>query len=185
MIKKNNLAPEISQLLVWLKSAGITVDSQQDLKALLWLHKFFQGELKRAEEAPGFALLNAAENQVTGGLNIYGWPLGSHHIYFVQAAPKNQALVADNCQLALRFNSQALQELWFLIDISSHIMTFSIYCQDEESKKILDNEVVTFQAALEAAGYQIKNVKIMVNKGNPILFDILPVKEFNRIDINI
>lgn len=185
LIKRNKLSVETGRLLVWLKSAGIEVDSEQDIKALQVLQKFFRGELNNQQESKCFDFLNAAENQFIGGLNIYGWPLGRHHIYLVQESSKSEVLLTDRCQLAIRVDSSSLRELWFFIDIAERHMKASIYCTNEEFKIILEKEIPNFKSALEAAGYQVRNVTVEVNKGKSTIFDLLPEKEINNINIKV
>ncbi len=188
-IKKHKLSADISSLLVWLKSAGIVADSEQDIKALRALHKFFRGELDSELEnelaARCFTLLNSAENQYAGGVNISGWALGRHHIYLVREGAKGEEWRSDHCQLAVKVESAALQELWFLIDHSNHQMTARIYCQAEHYKHILERETLTFKAALQAAGYQLGEVTVAVHSDPLTIFDLLPAKEIGNVNISI
>jgi len=184
-IRKNKLSIEIGQLMVWLKSAGIEVNSQQDIKALQVLYKFFRGELTNEQEPRYFDLLNTAENQFVGGLNVFGWPLGNHHVYLIKEGPKNEALLADNCKLAIKVNSSAFQELWFLVEFANHNLTANIFCTDEEFKKVLETEAINLKSALEGAGYQVKDVTVKVNINKATIFDLLPEKEINNINIEI
>lgn len=189
LIKRNKLSVETGRLLVWLKSAGIEVDSEQDIKALQVLQKFFRGELDSELEneltARCFTLLNSAENQYAGGVNISGWPLGRHHIYLVREGAKGEEWRSDHCQLAVKVESAALQELWFLIDHSNHQMTARIYCQAEHYKHILERETLTFKAALQAAGYQLGEVTVAVHCDPLTIFDLLPAKEIGNVNISI
>lgn len=184
-IKKNKLSADIGQLLIWLKSAGIEVNSEHDLRALQVLYKFFQGELTKEQEPPYFDLLNGAENQFTGGINIFGWPLGNHHVYLIKEGPKNETLLADNCKIAIKANSSVFQELWFMIEFANDHLTANVFCADEEFKKILEPEATNLKSALEGSGYQVKDVMVKVNLKNATIFDLLPEKEINNINIKI
>jgi hypothetical protein len=184
-LKKNKLSSDIGQLVVWLKSAGIEVNSEQDIKALQVLYKFFQGELTNEQEPRYFDLLNGTENQYAGGLNIYGWPLGNHHVYLIKEGPKNETLLADNCKIAIKANSSAFQELWFIIEFANYHLTANIFCAEEEFKKILEPEAINLTSALEGCDYQVKDVTVKVNQKKATIFDLLPEKEINNINIKI
>lgn len=161
-LKQNQLSADIGQLLVWLKSAGIKVDSEQDIKALHALEKFFRGLLSIEQEPRFFELLNEAKNQYVGGLNIYGWPLGQHHIYLIKQGGKSEPLLPEICKLAIKVDSVALQELWFVIELANNTMTGNIFCTKEKFKNILEREVVNLKASLEGAGYLIKELTILL-----------------------
>jgi hypothetical protein len=185
IVKKNKLPMEISQLLAWLKSAGYEVSSQQDIKALQSLHKFFKGESIDKQESKYFDFLNAAENQAAGGVNIYGWPIGNHQVYFIKEGPKNEALPAEHCRLVLKVDSLALKELWFLIEVFNQNMTASIYCSEEKFKTILEQELTNLTSALQENGYQISDIKIQVKPGKTTIFDFIPEKEISNFNIEI
>jgi hypothetical protein len=184
-IKKNKLPVDIGQLVIWLKAMGIDVDSQQDIKALQVLQKFFQGELALDQEPKYFDLLNAAENQYAGGLNIYGWPLGQHHVYLIKEGSKSENLLPDSCKLAIKVDSAALQELWFVIELANNTMTANILCTNEKYKNILDMEAVNLKAALEGAGYLVKDLTIKVDKSKTTIFDLLPEQEISNVNLQV
>jgi len=184
-IKKNKLPADIGQLVVWLKAVGIEVDSAQDLKALQVLQRFFQGELSGDQEPRYFDLLNETENQYAGGLNIYGWPLGQHHVYLIKEGSKSETLLPDSCNLAIKVDSAALQELWFVIELANNTMTASIFCTHEKYKNILDMEAVNLKAALEGAGYLVKDLTIKVDKSKTTIFDLLPEQEISNVNLQV
>jgi hypothetical protein len=185
-LKRNKLSADIGQLVVWLKSAGIEVNAEQDIRALQVLYKFFQGELANEQESRYFDLLNGAENQFAGGVNIYGWPLANHHVYLIKEGSKNETLSAENCKIAVKANSAAFQELWFVIEFVDHNLTANIFCTAEEFKKILEAEAPSFKSALAGSGYQVNHVAVKVNlKKAATIFDLLPEKEINNINIKI
>ena len=62
-LKKNKLSADIGQLVVWLKSAGIEVNSDQDIRALQVLYKFFQGELTNEQEPKYFEYMQSKQKE--------------------------------------------------------------------------------------------------------------------------
>jgi len=184
-LKKNKLPADISQLVVWLKSVGIEVDSEQDIKALQILQKFFQGELALDQEPKYFDLLNAAENQYAGGLNIYGWPLGNHHVYLIKEGARSEPLLPDSCKLAIKVDSAALQELWFVIELTDNRMTANILCTEEKFRNILEREVGNLMTALKGAGYLVKDLTIKVDKSKTTIFDLLPEQEISNVNLQV
>jgi hypothetical protein len=184
-LKKNKLPADIGQLVVWLKSVGIEVDSEQDIKALQILQKFFQGELALDQEPKYFDLLNAAENQYAGGLNIYGWPLGNHHVYLIKEGSKSEPLLPDSCKLAIKVDSAALQELWFVIELTDNRMTANILCTEEKFRNILEREVGNLMTALKGAGYLVKDLTIKVDISKTTIFDLLPEQEIRNVNLQV
>ncbi len=183
-LKKKQLSADISQLVVWLKSVGIKVDSEEDTHALKDLQRFFQGLLSSDQER-FFKLLNETESQYMGGLNICGWPLGKHHIYLIKQGFKSEQLLSESYKLAIKVDSLALQELWFVIELANNRMTANILCANEEYRNILQKEVVNLWEALEGAGYLVNDLAIKVDKSKITIFDLLPEQEISNVNVQV
>jgi hypothetical protein len=184
-LNKNKLSTDIGQLVVWLKSVGIKVESEQDMLALQALAKFFQGSLSSDEEPRYFKLLNETENQYMGGLNICGWPLGKHHVYLIKQGSKSEPFLPESCKLALKVDSLALKELWFVIELTNNGMTANIICTNELYRDILEKEIVNLKTVLEGTGYLVKELAIEVDKGKVTVFDLLYQQEITNINVQI
>jgi len=184
-LRKNNLSADFAQLLIWLKSVGITVDTEQDIRSLQALQRFFQGLLAGDEENIFFNLLNRTENLNLGGLNIYGWPLGRHHVYLLKPGAKSEPVRPDNCQLVIRVDSAALQELWFVVALFENAMTVNIFCTEELFKNILETEADQLRETLQDAGYSVGDLNVKVHKSWATIFDLLPEPEISNVNLQV
>jgi len=169
LIKRYQLSDDMMQLIVWLKSVGVKVDSEKDVKALEDLQKFFKGELSSNEEKPFFEFLNQIENNILGGFNIFGWSLGRHYIYLLTLGSKSDGMLNDACKVVIKINSQSLGELWFKIELVSKKLNADIICSNDQYKMVLEKEVNLLCKALQTAGYQIKDIPIEVSNVKTIL----------------
>lgn len=183
LIKGNKFTEDMSQLAIWLKSVGVKVDSEKDAQALEALQSFFKGEMSGAEETRYFNFLNASENKIFGGYNIFGWPIGKNHIYVVTRGPKSERMQPENCQLFLKIDSQSFEELWFRIDLLNNKLNVDIICNSDQYKTTLEKEVSLLQNLLQSAGYQINELPIEVQKSKPTIFDLLPEQEICNINV--
>ena len=102
LVNKYKLNNDMSELIVWLKSVGIKVDSEKDIQALEVLRRFFRGELSGDEEARSFKFINETEKMNFGGYNISGWSIGENHIYLLTPESKGEPVRPETCTLFLR-----------------------------------------------------------------------------------
>ncbi len=172
-IKDNKLSEEILSLIVWLKSTGIKIKSGEDLNALKDLYRFFRGEFSGRDEARFFNFLNESENTSSEGYNIFGWPLGKHHIYLLTPGSKKERLQPETCQLFLRLKSRVLEELWVKLDSIQNNLNVDILCNNEKHRLIIDKEIISLQKTLQSAGYHVGKITVEVGRVNTI-FDLLP-----------
>jgi len=169
LMKRHDLSDDMMQLIVWLKSIGVKVDSEKDVKVLEDLLMFFKGELSSNEETPFFEFLNQTENNILGAFNILGWPIGRHYIYLLTLGSKSDGTLKDGCKVVIKINSQSLGELWFKIELISKKLNADIICSNDQYKVILAKEVNLLCKALQTAGYQIKDIPIEVGNVKTVL----------------
>jgi hypothetical protein len=185
LVKKYKLTEDLSQLIIWLKSVGIKVDSQKDIQTLKSLQKFIKGEIPSDQEAHFLNFLNGTENNSFGGYNIFGWPVAGHHVYLLTQEFKRKQLQADNCKLFLRVNSQSFEDIWFKMEFINNTLDAVIICNCEKYKKILDREVNLLSEAFQNAGYQINNIPVEVCKSKITIFDLIPDTGQDFASINL
>jgi len=187
LIKEYNLTEDLSQLMVWLKSVGVKVDSEKDIQTLMVLRKFFKGELSGDEEVYFLNFLNESENNILGGYNIFGWPVSGNHVYLLTQGSKHEQLQAESCKLFLQVNSRSFEELWFKIGLVNNTLNVGIVCNCDEYKTILDREVNWLSQALQTAGYNLTDIPVDVSKGKTTVFDLIPDpgQEFPGINLEV
>lgn len=184
LINRYKLNDDMSELIVWLESVGIKVDSEKDIQALGILRRFFRSELSGEAEARSFKFINETEKMNLDGYNIWGWPIGENHIYLLTPETKGEAVKPETCIIFLRIESQALQELWFKIEVVSNHLNVEIICNSDKHKSILAQELPRLQEALKATGYQVKDFSVGVAEVHK-LFDLLPDYGQEIINVNL
>ncbi len=182
-INNNKLPIESASLLVWLKSLGIKVENLKDIEELKNFMKFFKGSSSSEDELKFFNFLNKTKNTVLGGYNVFGWPLGDNQLYLLTTGSKKDEILSSNCILALKIFSDHLGELWFKINYSEKSLNVNIYCNNDDSKKVLQEEVNILQYALNKSGYYISEIEIEVRDINNV-FDFIPADAGSIAGIN-
>lgn len=173
MARLYDLPQETLLLVVWLKSLGVAVTSEEDVRELKNLARFFKGELSETEEERFFSFLNRSETTVLGGYNLYGWPLDRHHLYLLTSRSKKERLAPENCTLILKVASRVLGDLWFKINYLDSSLRVSVTCVAKECRDVLQREIGLLQQGLQAAGYQVGQVDVKVRDVQTV-FDFIP-----------
>lgn len=183
-LKQNHLSEDMAQLLLWLKSLGIKVETQQDIRALLALQKYFQG-LMPSEQAGFLPLINQSENQNMAGTNLYLWAIGPHQVYLIKSGSKREPLMPEKCKLAIKMDSQALEELWFVMElVDQNKLMVDIICSREKYRSILEKEGDFLKEALTKAGYPRNNMTVKA-KDSTKIFDLFPEQEIRNVNLQV
>jgi len=184
LVTGKKITEDLTQLVVWLKTVGVKVDSEKDLQALQALHKFFQGEIPDDEENRFFTFLNNNQNNIYGGYNIFGWPVAGQHIFLLTPGSKRDRLQPENCKLLIQVNSHSFEELWCKIELAKNNMTAGITCNSDKYRTILTREVDGLCQGLQAVGYHIDNIDVEVSHDKLTILDFIPQQPPRFFDIN-
>ena len=184
LIKGKKINEDMSQLLIWLKSVGVKVESEKDFQALEALKKFFKGELLGDEETRFYSFLNESENNIYGGYNIFSWPVAGHHIFLLTRGSNRERVQPESCKLFLQLNSRSFEELWFKIELANNSLKAGIICNSNKYQTILAGEVARLCQALQAAGYKIDDIDVEVSATKLTILDFIPEEPSRIFNIN-
>jgi len=184
LTRELKLSSDILPLFIWLKSLGIEVENEADIKDLVRLRDFLGGKLEETEQTNFFKFLNKTETQVLGGINIFGWPLGgNNHIYLLSKQSKKEMVDPDNCSLVIRVETKRFAELWFRLEHTANTLRVQLICSLDEQKVQIEPYLIKLQKNLESSGYKIDNITVEVRQVKNIL-DFLPSPDIKLAGIN-
>lgn len=184
--QENDLSLEMIQLLVWLRSVGLKISSNEDVLALEQLYSFFKGELTEKSENRFFEFISRLENTSAGGYQISGCSIGCAHIYFLTSDSGHLNLHPEMHYIIMKLKSQVLAELWVKIKSANKKLNIHILCAGQKGFSLLHEEIGQLEKALTSAGYYLEGLVIEKGRADTI-FAFIPEQSpgITGIDVTV